>query len=400
MYIEREISQEIKIATEFFSSLILTGPRQSGKTTLLKHIFPKASYVSFDDPVQREYAMSDPRGFLDQFSESMNKVILDEIQYVPELFSYLKMIIDNDRNISGKWIMTGSQHFAMMKNISDSLAGRIAVFSLLPLSYTEIISSKKKSDIKHIEEFLWNGSYPEVVVKPQIRSHWILSYIQTYIERDVRQIVTVENLTQFQQFFSICATLLSKEINLSNISKDCGISVPTVKRWLSILEISFITFKLPPYHTNLKKRLVKSSKLYFHDSSIVAYLTRHQTQSDLFNGAMGGAFFENFIISEIKKIQNNNKNNAFDIYFWRTRDGMEIDLIIEYADKLIPIEIKKTATPTKTHARHLERFITFENHSKRVENGYIVCTVKEKIAISKNITAIPWDKFIEHIKGN
>lgn len=393
MYIEREISESIKSAARSFPSIILTGPRQSGKTTLLKHIFPNAAYVTFDDPVQREFAADDPKGFLDRFTE--DNVILDEIQYVPGMFSYLKMKIDGNRNVSGKWIMTGSQHFAMMKNVSDSLAGRIAVFSLLPLSYTEIASSSRPEI--SIEDYLWDGAYPEIIVKPQIRTQWIISYVQTYIERDVRQIVTVGDLTQFQQFLSICATLLSKEINQSNISGDCGISVPTVKRWLSILEISFIIFKIPPFHNNLKKRLVKSSKLFFYDTAIVALLTKHQTKHDLFNGAMSGAFFESFIISEIVKLRNNSSDrDLFDIYFWRTRDGMEIDLILEYADRLIPVEIKKTATPSKENARQIEKFIAFDNHSKKVEKGYVVCTAKERTVISKNVTALPWQYFIEN----
>ena len=390
MYIEREISNSIKELILYFSSLLLTGPRQSGKTTLLKHLFPNAEYVSFDDPIIRIFAKTDPKGFLGQYKES-EQIILDEIQYVPELFSYLKMIIDENRDITGKWILTGSQQFGLMKDISDSLAGRIVVLSLLPFSYSEI----KKFKDRTIKEYLWKGSYPEVTIKPNIRDHWLSSYIQTYLERDVRQIVAVESLTQFQNFIAICASIHSQELNLSKISNNCGIAIPSVKRWLSILETSFIIFKLIPYSTNLKKRLVKSPKIYFYDSAIVAYLTKHQSENDLFNGAMAGAFFEGLIVSEVVKIMNSNKNK-FNLYFWRTRDGMEIDLILENANEIIPIEIKKTATPSIFHAKHLERFMDYKN-TKTIEKSFIVCNIEKEILISKRVSAIPWRDFLNYL---
>ncbi|HPS30330.1 MAG TPA: ATP-binding protein [bacterium] len=389
MFVKRDLEALLKKVSGLFPAIILTGPRQSGKTTFLKHTFPEAEYITFDDPVMQVFARNDPAGFISRFSNG--QTILDEIQYVPELFSYLKMNIDQHRNNYGKWIITGSQQFNMMKEISDSLAGRIAILNLLPFSYKELASVNKEE----LDKILWNGAYPEVVLKPEIRDMWLASYIRTYIERDVRQIINVTDLSLFQTFIGLSAANHSQELNIAGISRDCGLAQPTIKRWISILETSFITYLLKPFHINIGKRLIKTPKLYFIDSAIPAYFTRQGNSESLLNGAMGGAFFEGFIVIETLKIIQNKAVNA-ELFFWRSNDGMEIDLIIEFAGKYHAIEIKKTQTPTAKHAESIDKFISL--FKEKTGDSFVVCNIPQTKPLTANVSAISWKEYFKRVE--
>ena len=388
MYINRMIQPLLKKVSESFPAVLVTGPRQSGKTTLLRHAFPDADYVTFDDPVMQDYANDDPRGFISRYSEK--QTILDEIQYVPQLFSYLKMDIDSHRSRYGQWLLTGSQQFSMMKNISDSLAGRIAILTLLPFSENELVQLFERS----IGDKLWYGNYPELVLKPDIRNIWIPSYIRTYLERDVRSIINVQDLSLFQTFLGLCTANHGRELNIAGISRDCGVTQPTIKRWVSILQTSFIIYLLKPFYNNMGKRLIRSPKQYFIDASIPAYLTRQSNPETLFDGPMGGVFFEGYIIIETLKILQNKEINA-DLYFWRSHDGMEIDLILETNGTYHAIEIKKTKTPTQNHAESLEKFRLLMK--EKAGQSFVVCNITESKPLIKNVSALPWQEFLEWV---
>lgn len=349
MYLKRHLNEVFKKALNTMPAVLVTGPRQAGKTTFLKNEAPKnCDYVSFDDPLERTFANEDPKGFLNKFAD--NSVILDEIQYVPNLLPYIKMEIDKSPAIKGKWLMTGSQQFSMMSNISESLAGRVGILNILPFHVKEYNSKSK-----NIADLIWNGGYPDVILNSSVRDLWIPSYINTYIERDVRQLLNVKDINQFQTFVALCASKHGQELNMASISKSSGLSQPSCKRWINILCGSFIIILLKPYYSNFGKRLIKSPKIYFLDSSIASYLTRQPSPEATYAGAMGGSFFEGFIITETFKIltaQNKQQN----LYFWRSHDGLEVDLVLEKDGVTYAIEIKKTSTPLTGHGKNLRKF--------------------------------------------
>jgi uncharacterized protein len=387
MYVKRDLAGVFKKSLKQFPAILITGPRQSGKTTFLKNELGSSySYTTFDDPVERAFAKEDPNGFIDQFGDK--NIVLDEIQYVPELLSYIKMRIDEERT-PGRFILTGSQQFNMMKGISESLAGRIAIFNLFPFSFNE------QTNNENIESLLYYGGYPELSLFPDRRDVWLSSYMQTYLERDVRQLIKIKDLGLFQTFLMLCAAQHGQELNISKLSKQCGISSPTAKEWISILEASFIITLLKPYYTNMGKRVIKSPKLYFVDSSIPAYLTRQADSSSLFNGAMGGEFFEGFIVTEVLKEIKNSFHNS-DIYYWRSHDQLEVDLIIETDGAIYPIEIKKTATPTHKHAAGLIKFKDLFGEKSR--SGFIVCNTNKEVFLSGNVKAMNWYGFLQNLQ--
>jgi uncharacterized protein len=393
MYIERTLRQLFHKARTQFPAVLITGPRQSGKTTFLQEtLSDEYRYVNFDDTLNREFASQDPKGFLAQFEDE--RVVLDEIQYAAGLLPYIKMEIDSDRRNPGRWILTGSQQFNMMKNASESLAGRIAILNLLPFYFKEHGRFLDASP----STLIWQGSYPEVILDPEVRDLWISSYITTYLERDVRQIQRVHDLELFQTFFSICASRHTQELSYATLSKQVGVSQPTIKEWISVLVASGIAIRLRPFHTNFGKRLIKSSKMYFLDSLIPAYLTRQPSAEALFNGSMGGSFFEGFIVAETYKTLMAYKNNT-DMYFWRSHDQVEIDLLIELNGSLYPVEIKKTATPAIQHGESIRRFTSFleatQDTSLPVGEGFVVCTVREEAPLGPRIRAVPWKRFLE-----
>lgn len=313
------------------------GPRQSGKTTLVRATFPEKRYVSLEDPDTREFAQSDPRGFLTTHSDN---VILDEVQRVPQLFSYIQTIVDRGQQ-SGQFVLTGSNNYLLQESLSQTLAGRVAILKLLPLSIEEIVNAGYQTN--NYEEYIFKGLYPRIydhLLNPEI---WYANYIQTYIERDVRLIKNISDLGTFQRFIKLCAGRIGQLLNLSSLGNDCGISHNTAKSWLSILESSFIVFLLQPHHENFSKRLVKQPKIYFYDPGLAASLLGIESEGQLNTHYLKGGLFETFIIAELIKYRFNRSLEP-QLYFWRDNKGSEVDCIIEFQNSLIPVEIKAGKT--------------------------------------------------------
>lgn len=337
-YIPRHIEKTLNEYLKIFPIVSLTGPRQSGKSTTLQEMFKgKYTYVSFDDPLTVEFLAQDPKGFMRKYE---NKVIFDEAQKAPLLFNYIKIAVDQDRHNYGKFILTGSSQFTLVKQITETLAGRICSLSLLPFHMYELPKLWRKRQIL-------KGSYPELVhLKYHNTSQWYGAYINHYIERDVRNIANVGNLSDFQRLIRLLSARVSQELNFSSLAKEIGVTVRTVQNWISILEASYIIFLIPAYHKNLGKRLVKRPKLYFYDTGLVCYFTGIETEDVLRKGPLDGPIFENYIVAETKKwiLHHGLKDQLF---YFRTNLGIEVDLIIENLTKNILrlIEIKSTETP-------------------------------------------------------
>lgn len=363
--------------------MLVTGPRQSGKTTFLKHeVGATADYVSFDDPIEREFALSDPRGFLAQFGG--RPVIFDEIQQVPALLPYLKMLIDENPERLGHWLLTGSQQFALMHEVSESLAGRVGILELLPFSQHEFAR-------KNLSEVLWSGSYPIPAMHSDRRDLWLRSYVATYIERDVRQIRSIPDLRSFAQFINLCAARHAQEFNAADISRDLGASQPTVKSWSGVLETSYLAHFLAPWFRNYGKRVVKSPKFYFLDAGLVSLLTRQPSAEAALSGAMAGALMEGWVVAEALKAFTAAGRKP-ELYFWRSHDGLEVDLLMAIQGKLLPVEIKLTATPTLAHLAPLNRFIELAS-PEAAEAGWLVCQCTKERRLAGGHLAIPWHKF-------
>lgn len=367
-YLRRDIEKQVKAYLKIFPVVGITGPRQSGKSTMLREIFgDKFRYVTFDEPAMVDLFSSDPERF---FSIYDDKVIFDEIQRVPELFRYIKIKVDNDRQKYGRFILTGSAQFSLVKEISESLAGRIGLLSLLPLHFNEIpVASAAQS--------LWLGCYPEIVSRNYLGNFdWLKSYVDTYISRDIRSFVNVGDLREFLRFIRILASRTAQILNLSEISKEMGISVPTVKKWISILEASYIIFLLPPFYNNFGKRLIKSPKLYFYDTGIVSYLTGIRTKEQFEFGPMYGAIFENYIVSEVKKKLMHNAIHK-ELFYFRDSNGNEIDLIIDGEGAITHIEIKAG------HTFKSEMLGTLDKLNQQATNSLLVYRGKKQFIDEK-----------------
>jgi hypothetical protein len=386
MYLRRHLSDTLRKAMEQFPAVLVTGPRQAGKTTLLQHEMGDTfGYISFDDPVERSFALADPNGFLDRFGD--RPVILDEIQYAPELLSSLKLRIDNDRRRNGRWLLTGSQQFHLMRNIGESLAGRVAILDQLPFSIAELSGM---GDVP-LEQILWNGCYPEPALYPEKRDLWLRAYIQTYLERDVRQLQNIRDLRAFEQFVALACARHSQEFNSSDFSRTTGVTLPTAKSWAGLLEASYLLYLLPPFFNNLGKRITKAPKLYMLDPAIVAFLSRQPSADAAISGAMGGALFEGLMVVEaVKAFTNAGLKPA--LWYWRSHDGLEVDLILQGKGKLIPIEIKLTTTPQPAHLDGLKKFRILAGE-ENCNPGILICRVPEEQPLPFGITAIPWQKF-------
>lgn len=322
-----------------FPILALTGPRQSGKTTLAQSLFPDRDYVSLEDPEQREFAQHDPRGFLARFQEG---AIIDEAQRCPELFSYLQGLVDSRRRM-GDFILTGSQQFGLRSGISQSLAGRVGLLQLLPFSMAELAAADLLPD--NLDDLMWRGGYPPLYDRPLTPELWFPSYVATYLERDVRQMLAVRDLDLFQRFVKLCAARTGQLLNLSSLAVDCGISHVTAREWLGVLEASYIVMRLPPYYRNFGKRLVKTPKLYFLDVGLAAWLLGIRDPAALNIHAQRGALFETLIVADFLKARYN-RAQAHDLYFWRDNTGHELDLLYEQDAALQVVEIKSGATFT------------------------------------------------------
>lgn len=337
MIIEREIKQQIDFYATKYPIIGLTGPRQSGKTTLLRHIFSDYRYVSLENPDIREYATEDAASFLKEYDE---KVIFDEVQGVPSLFSFLQTKVDED-NIMGQYILSGSQNFKLMQSITQSLSGRIALFKLFPFDFNELKSANLLSNNAFTS--LQKGFYPAIFDRNIPSGNYYANYVETYIERDINELLNISNRLQFRQFIQLCAQAASQVLNLNSIAKKCGISQPTARTWLHLLESSYIVFLLKPYFNNFAKRIIKSPKLYFYDTGLLCYLLGINPDSYIENQSTKGSLFENMIIAEMVKQNAHQQKNA-QLYFWRDSNQKEVDLLIDTNQKIKLVEIKSTAT--------------------------------------------------------
>lgn len=361
--IDRILGKKILQSATQMPIIAVTGPRQSGKSTLIRYLFPDYMYLNLEDIQLRTFALEDPKGFL---FNAGKMAIIDEIQYVPDLLSYLQVITDREK-IPAQFIISGSQNLLLMEGISQSLAGRVAIFNLLPLSLEEI----KATDyaLKTYEDYILQGFYPRIYDLALNPNQWLNDYIRTYVERDVRQIINVGNLNTFRQFLEICAGRIGQLVNFSEIGNRIGVSYKTVSKWLSVLETSFIIYTLRPYHQNFNKRIVKSSKLYFYDTGLACALLNLRNTDDLNRHFAKGALFENFVITEIIKNQFN-RNITPKNYFWNAAGAYEIDLLIDQGPQLVPIEIKSSRT---INSRFFAAFTYFQPISGALpENSYVV----------------------------
>lgn len=339
-------------------AIALTGPRQSGKTTLLKAAFPGYDYVNLEHPPTRTLALNDPDQFLAQYT---NGLIIDEAQRAPELFSYLQVVIDKKKKM-GHYILSGSQNFSLLENISQSLAGRVALLNLLPFSYQEMIQGNLK--IKNSEQLIFKGAYPAIYDRKITPASYYSSYLNTYVERDVRQLVNVQNLALFESFIKLLAGRTGQLLNLSEIGNALGIDHKTVRKWLSVLETSFIIYLLQPYHKNFNKRLVKTPKLYFYDTGLVCHLLGIDAEKQILTHWAKGALFENLVINELIK-ERTNKGIKPQLYFWRDSIGNEIDLLIQEKGKIKAIEIKSSKTYNPDFFKGLTYFANLSGITKK-----------------------------------
>lgn len=368
-------------AAKEFPVIVLTGPRQSGKSTVLQKIFPKHHYATFDDPLTSKLASDDPNLFLSQAP----KMIVDEIQYVPGLLPYIKMAVDRARRLTGRFILTGSQYFPLMGGISESLAGRAALYELLPFSSEETSPKGKDVGMRRLFASMFQGFFPEIIVHGVSRNRFYASYLQTYLERDIRQITSVHDLKVFQNFLELLAGRAGNILNVLEVSKEVGISFASARRWLSILESTRLIYLVRPYTKNVTKRVVKSPKLYFTDTGLLAYLLRYPNAATMCKGPQAGAFFENFVLAEILKMKCNHNLN-FEIYFYRDSNHNEIDFILDCGLSVKMIEAKCTSTPSEKHFTSLSKMAkNFRNAS-----SYLISFAQERVKIAKNVEAIPW----------
>lgn len=338
--IDRDLAVKLRAAAKHAPAVTLTGPRQSGKSTLCRMVFPKHAYANLEAPDIRAFATNDPRGFLAQFDKG---AIIDEIQRVPELTSYLQGLID-DNPKHGHWILTGSQSLTMIESVSQSLAGRTAVLHLMPLARSEVRRFKRHP--KPVDDALFTGGYPRILDQRLEPSEWLASYVRTYVDRDVRLISNIGDLAVFQRFVQLCASRTGQLLNLSSLALDAGIAQPTAKAWLSILEATFIVFRLQPYFANIGKRLVKTPKLHFYDTGLVCWLLGIREPEQLQLHPLRGAIFESWVVSEILKHRYNRGEYA-GLYFYRDRHGLEADLVVENGQKLTVVEAKASQTATQ-----------------------------------------------------
>ena len=341
--ITRDLTPALLDAADRAPVVTLTGPRQSGKTTLCRALFGDRPYVSLEAPDVRAFAEGDPRGFLAQFPEG---AVLDEIQRVPDLLSYLQGIVDEDP-AHGRWILTGSQNFALRGAISQSLAGRTDVLELLTLTWGEIQRFRKPPET--LDEALVASGFPRIFDRELEPAPWLRAYVNTYVERDVRQLLGIGDLGAFQRFVELCAGRTGQLLNLSSLAGDCGVTQPTARAWLSVLEASYIVFRLLPFRANLRKRLVKAPKLMFHDAGLACWLLGIREPAQLRTHPLRGAIFETWVVSEVRKlVANRGAATRRDprLSFYRDRNGAEVDLVIERPDRLTLVECKSGATPS------------------------------------------------------
>ena len=396
MFFERIISTSIKKATETFPVVLITGPRQVGKTTVFEQYRePERTYITLDDPQVRALAQNDPALFLQTYKTPL---FIDEIQYALQLFPYIKMAVDREKQ-KGMYWLTGSQQFHLMRNVSESLAGRVAILELQGLSQAEkfhrtnlpfLPDNEVETDpalgINQLYELILRGSYPALYANPEM--DWDLfysSYLKTYIEKDIRDLINIADEGAFIKFMKVAAACTGQLINYTNMANDVGVSANTIKAWLSLLETSGLTFMLYPYSNNLVNRAVKTPKLYFYDTGLACYLTGWVTAATLQNGAMNGAMLETYVISEILKSYRYN-GKSVNAYFYRDKEKKEIDLLIERNGMFYPIEIKRTASPKENDVKN---FNILKSKNIPAGKGAIICLHEKFLPLNREVNIIP-----------
>lgn len=402
MYIKRTIEKSIERANKFFPVVLVTGPRQVGKTTVLQNCETQPrTYVSLDTLENRELAKNDPTLFLQRYPVP---VLIDEIQYAPELFPYIKASVDKEKK-SGMYWLTGSQQFHLMKNVSESLAGRVGILQLEGLSQDEKnghpdvppflpteeyiktkVHSAAETDLLKIYELIWKGSYPKLY--PADSDYWAVfyeSYMQTYIERDIKALSAVGNELDFVKFMRALAARTGEMLNYSELANNVGVSQPTIKSWLSILQASGLVYILRPYYNNVGNRFIKTPKVYFMDTGLACYLTGWKTPEVLESGAMSGNMFETYVVSEIIKSYWHNGKQP-DIYYYRDKDKREIDVLLHENGTLYPIEIKKKSNPDKGD---IKAFNVIETLKQKRGSGAVVCMALTHLPLTDDVNIIP-----------
>jgi len=359
--IQRKLAIKVRELATYYPVVVITGPRQSGKTTLCRATFPEKNYVSLEALDNRDYAQNDPRGFLAEYSKG---AIIDEVQHVPELLNYMQSEVD-DRPEPGRFILTGSQHFGLSQSIAQSLAGRCGILVLLPPDLEELLAFPTAPD--ELFTTLWQGAYPRIYDQDIPPQQWLADYVTTYIQRDVRQVINVSDLQHFSGFLKLCAGRTAQEINLSSLGNDAGISHNTTRAWLSILETSYIIHQLPAWHTNVRKQVIKASKLHFFDSGLVCYLLGIREPEQLRHHPQRGAIFESWVAAEIYKAYVHNAEQP-DLYHYRETRGLEIDLIIDRGEQLDIIEIKSSSTVNTEFFKNLNTFATLKKNTDQPRN--------------------------------
>ena len=378
--IKRTAHDTIMRLAKGFPVIAITGPRQSGKTTLARSAFPDKPYLTLEDPDTRLLAESDPRGLLSNYPEGL---ILDEVQRSPQIFSYLQNFVDAHL-VPGKYILTGSQQFGLMSEITQSLAGRVGMIQLLPFAMDELERGNKLPE--SVNQLMSSGMYPPLYDRDLSPMDWFPAYINTYIERDVRQLINVRDLSAFQRFIRMCAARTGQLLNLSSLASDCGITHNTAAAWISVLEASYIVFLLRPHFNNYNKRMVKAPKLYFIDTGVAAWLLGIRTEEQMTFHAQRGALFENLVVTEFLKSRFNEGRQA-DIYFWRDSKGLEIDLLLEDGGNLTPVEIKSGQTVASDFMTSLRKWCELSGIPDRP--ALLVYGGTTSFA-NGNISIVPW----------
>lgn len=375
----RNAEKKLLELSQVFKAVAVIGPRQSGKTTLIRNLFTDKPYVSLENPDVRQFALDDPKGFLSNYPDG---AILDEVQRVPLLFSYLQEILDNSSE-KGLYVLSGSNNFLLQETISQTLAGRVAYFNLLPFSFNELNKANIAPDTTN--EILFKGFYPPVYDQDIPVGDWCPNYIRTYIDRDVRLIKNISNLNQFEKFVRLLAGRNGQELNLTSIGIECGVDSKTANSWIGILESSFVIYLLKSHHQNFNKTIVKRPKIYFYDTSIVCYLLGVQNENQLSTHPLRGAIFEGMVITELVKSRLH-AGKSMNLYYWRDKTGREIDVIVDNGTELIPVEIKSGATISSDYFKNIKYW---RNLSKS-EKAIVIYNGQTKQSRSDGTEVVPW----------